>query len=78
MVELGEVGEDTPPVQLLSVRHVSDVQQGRDVQLRLGQSEGELTVPEKNYQFNSNVTKHINNNTKTVSQTADPNLILVL
>ena len=47
MVELRKVGEDAPLVQLSGVGHVSDVQEGGNVQLSFCQAEGNLTVPVK-------------------------------
>ena len=52
MVELGEVGEETPPVQPSRLRQVSDVQQGGNVQLGLRHTEGDLTVPGKYHRDN--------------------------
>ena len=47
VVVLGEIGEDTSPVQLPGLPHVSDVQQRGDIELGLGQIEGNLTIPVK-------------------------------
>ena len=46
MIELGDVGDDGPPVQQPHVHHVGGVKQRGDVQLSLGQAEGCLTVAE--------------------------------
>ena len=44
MVELGDVGDDGPPVQQPPVNHVGGLKQSRDVELSLCQAEGHLTV----------------------------------
>ena len=50
MVELAEVGEDAPLVQLLALHHVLDVQERGDVKLFLSNTECELTVAEKYFE----------------------------
>ena len=47
VVELGQVGEEAPPVQLAALCHVAAVQQGGNLQLGLGHTEGNLAVPGK-------------------------------
>ena len=44
MIELGDVGNDGPPVQQPHVHHVRGLQQSRDVELSFGQFEGRVTV----------------------------------
>ena len=48
MIELGEIGQDAPLVELLAGLHVADVEQRRDVQLPLRHAEGDLAVPVNN------------------------------
>ena len=47
VVELGQVGHDEELVRALAANHVVDIQQLRDAQLSLGQSEGQGAVPEE-------------------------------
>ena len=51
VVELGHVGHDEELVRALSANHVVNIQQLRDVQLSLGQSEGKGAVPEQKTYF---------------------------
>ena len=44
MIELGDVGNDGPPVQQPHVHHVGGLQQSRDVELSFSQFEGRVTV----------------------------------